>query len=878
MQIDFKSELLALQAKIINKNLYHDELIKIADLNAIEIDEYKIELAELFYETLKQIQLINAESIIKEFHNDVIRAFYNISLINSSNENHSSVFIINFLNILFRSRDEAKLLTKSCLVEDKLEILLRDLDPIKFIFNMVDENGKRYFPINKLLNEIIGDENFINTSIERYHLNVLKLAVEMYSITNDDPSKEFNYLISNCNLKFIKYLNGTSELIDTKDMSNFKKNNVMLFFDSENDKVLVRHESKNYFINKGEIEIEEEVNTRGLVIGYFCEYKIFGEVLSYHDAIIKKPVEFLKLVYEKGFKNVLLEKQIIKQKDGSFTPLNRFCKYDNWVIVGNNTEENSKVYLASHFYKSLEGERMYLFSIGSMNTPFNKISLGFCCKLLDYENISIDDLFCNVNSANWLQNNVARNWLNHVKDKKKSILYLLEYLLKSLEYCSKKSNLERLEFKKDCIIEVLPYYVDLDYVYMELGLPRTPSIVKGSIIQNDDVSIIDFSSKVNETIASKKYKDNTSISLNEVNVLDSTDLTLDLVGNICIFQSGDSWCTSLAFQNEFELVKDLEVINEKLLPADINDNISVNDYNKLKEIFKLHKQELLDIPIKDVDLDSLIQYRIAYNMVYNNIHKDNWNLYSNCFKKSFLMKFHDISSDEDFSIKQDNVLYVPKDRSQEDGVLKKIYNNYIRRNCRRDNDWWFAAPELTLNGGNYCINNNQIRTICFLFDNTLNGTATIRTLAVKLNKKDEWLEFVGSDESNQTVLTKKFNDDINKCDKYYCGGNEVSLEEIIRTNKPKLEICIYYGTVLGENTVNNFLQACNIFNFQVKVKKRVKDKRNCFEEEKKAFNLGDIDFYPVIREYNMPKKTALPKRCVGDTAKVITLLAQKREN
>ena len=242
------------------------------------------------------------------------------------------------------------------------------------------------------------------------------------------------------------------------------------------------------------------------------------------------------------------------------------------------------------------------------------------------------------------------------------------------------------------------------------------------------------------------------------------------------------------------------------------------------------------------------------------------------------MKFHDISSDEDFSIKQDNVLYVPKDRSQEDGVLKKIYNNYIRRNCRRDNDWWFAAPELTLNGGNYCINNNQIRTICFLFDNTLNGTATIRTLAVKLNKKDEWLEFVGSDESNQTVLTKKFNDDINKCDKYYCGGNEVSLEEIIRTNKPKLEICIYYGTVLGENTVNNFLQACNIFNFQVKVKKRVKDKRNCFEEEKKAFNLGDIDFYPVIREYNMPKKTALPKRCVGDTAKVITLLAQKSEN
>lgn len=89
--------------------------------------------------------------------------------------------MIDFLNDLYQRRKN--LSSKINVSQDELVILLKDLEPIKFIFLLCDQDGDRYFPINRLLSNIVMDPTFINTKIEPYHINLLQLAVEMYKVT-----------------------------------------------------------------------------------------------------------------------------------------------------------------------------------------------------------------------------------------------------------------------------------------------------------------------------------------------------------------------------------------------------------------------------------------------------------------------------------------------------------------------------------------------------------------------------------------------------------------------------------------------------------------------------------------------------------------------
>ena len=168
---DFESDLYAINANPENDELCGKVLKKLADWNITESSEDREMVADLFYSVLKSIQLIKDNEIIEGLHNDVILAFDNINQIAKTGKDSSSLILIDFLNELYQRR---KILSFDIeLSQEELVVLLSDLEPVKFIFLLCDQDGDRYFPVNRLLGNIILDPLFINTKIELYHVNLL---------------------------------------------------------------------------------------------------------------------------------------------------------------------------------------------------------------------------------------------------------------------------------------------------------------------------------------------------------------------------------------------------------------------------------------------------------------------------------------------------------------------------------------------------------------------------------------------------------------------------------------------------------------------------------------------------------------------------------
>ena len=228
---EMKVYLKVIQSKVVDECLCKDILKKISLLNVTEMSKDRMLIADLFCSVLQAIQ----ENKINELEKEIIEAFKNISQIARTGKENSSLVIIDFLNHLYQHRNYVH--QKIDISQDEILILLKDMEAIKFVLLICDEDGERYFPANRLLSNIVLDVNFINSRIEPYHINLLQLAVEMFKITGEvDPQEQFERLINTCNLHFIRYLDGTSTRIDTIDMTNYKYNNVMVFYNEREKK------------------------------------------------------------------------------------------------------------------------------------------------------------------------------------------------------------------------------------------------------------------------------------------------------------------------------------------------------------------------------------------------------------------------------------------------------------------------------------------------------------------------------------------------------------------------------------------------------------------------------------------------------------------
>lgn len=885
--IELESDLHAVNSGNKDEYLYRKVLCNIKSLDVTDLSEERELIAELFYQTLRAIQSIENVENAEKFHDDIIEAFENIKLIGKTNQSCNCLAIIDFLNELnLKMNNQTYNIELEC---KKLHILIRDLEPIKFIFKIRDDSDRRYFPINNLLGNIISDSEFFTNKIETYHIYIIQLALELFENISQDIKLKLKELVNNYNLKFINYLDSSCKRIDTKDMMNFTNNQVMVFYNGLEKKILIRHVKKEYFLdNNHQFKIESEKNTQNMEIAYFIELDIDGTPINYSTAIKESPMEFLKLVYEGNYRNIFIDDMIVKKTNGNFEPLNPFCKKDDWIIKKSDTKyESGEKYPKHSFLDVIKEMRYFLFSIDKNRNEMDQISFGLCIYLLEQKCIKIDDLFKKADYDDWAQNIIISNWVQNNANKVEAIELILKKYLQDLDYCKDypgdefKTNLFNISNFIDC----LPYNFNLDWIYSTLNMPKTPSLYIGTVFEDKNGEyLIDICSRQNKTLAKIENEEVKNFSQKDVLFYEHEDVS-DFFGNELnryFVKDGDKWYSSAELQNVYKLIIQVEFKNNNTIKRDMNVKIHNIAFNELKKIFDLHRKELCDISIKKIDYNSLIKIRLLNNLVLNKIDNTNFEYYFNIFYKQQKLEFSQVIKVPYFSDEKDGVLVVPKDSIQEDSVLRKVYETYVRKDAVRDTDWWFSVNKLNKIENCFHINGKKIDTIRFLFDNTERGTATIRVLAMYLGFEQFWIKFKENkykSHSNIANIDRYIESQKQKCNKYKCGESIVEVSEIFKCNNPKIEVCIFYGTSEGIELIEEFLRFCGFKDDQVQIycANVINANASDINEECKNLKIEYKDIYIVIREFNMPKKYLLPLGAVGNADCIYTLLVQKKE-
>ena len=423
--------------------------------------------------------------------------------------------------------------------------------------------------------------------------------------------------------------------------------------------------------------------------------------------------------------------------------------------------------------------------------------------------------------------------------------------------------------------------------YELLDMPDEPGIFVGTISYEGDGSYyIDFLPRANKSMAKNNHSEISGIYSTDVILLGDTDpeeIFQDQMIGYFVMKEG-KWFFDTALQNVLKIIVNIELLNSYLISEQI---ISIFTENKCHPIFlimELHAEELLDVDIAKMDKESMFRYRLLHNILYNHIDGDTADDYINIFLKHQQLSFEGIGKDAFFANDDSNTLIVPKDKLIADAVLRKVYNKYIRKHSKRDDLWWYSPEEISCVDDEFYRNGHRINVIRFLFDNTEHGTATIRTIASNIDKEQEWVEF-------EAMRTKKSEDELReKIDRqrraaptYTMGDTVVKPKDVYAANFPKIEVHSYFGTDKGDAHIKAFLEYCGISNENYSVSHSHDILYMADRVEKECENLGldyehNKNIYIVIREFNMTKRTLLPKGSVGDAENVITLFVKKGEN
>lgn len=113
-----------------------------------------------------------------------------------------------------------------------------------------------------------------------------------------------------------------------------------------------------------------------------------------------------------------------------------------------------------------------------------------------------------------------------------------------------------------------------------------------------------------------------------------------------------------------------------------------------------------------------------------------------------------------------------------------------------------------------------------------------------------------------------------KCD----DGRIVNVEDVILKNKPIIEAHSYFGTEEGDKNIREFLVFCGFQEreFSVSHNKEIINKSSLVKEECEKLGLDyNENIYVIIREFNMPQLSLLPRGTVGKADRVVTLLVRK---
>lgn len=758
---ELKSYLQALQAGKYEENVVLETIKQLNSCGPQGLSEHRNLVAAVYCQLLQYCQSMYEADVPEETVENLLRVFESIEQIcveaTEEEKKDSNLITVWFLHELKIRKELGNVWNiDDDVLSESILVLLQELGSIYFVFE-IKKNGQYVFPIHDMIAKVVGNPGFVdsNNPLGNYQVHILQLAVRLFK-NSDDQQKILQTLIDQCNLKFINYLHSSGYIIDTLELLNNQKNGVMIFYNKENSKVLIRNKNKDYFLPPPsekikELTVEEEKDYHNNKIGFFIEYNLDQKdlLIDYSDMLENKygRESFLRLVFDKKTYNILFEDSIIKCADGSFQPVNPFCYNDPFVIKGHLRDKNGKCYDKNHFLDALSRYRSSALKI-SGECIMNRVSFGLAVLLLQKENTGVDALRLNEFVDNkWYQSQLLKNWTESCRDSIEAIKFITDRWQRENDYCVRLSSSRKRTGEKnieDHEIEALDFYPlkdESDWIYLILGCenPTNWYVFHGKIQENDEDEFL-FGVDLTYNIGGKRFSQDTgqtALFVKIENVKDSEGLLSNIggAGEEYYFLYDNSHHQGIILeQSILKMLSAIERIQEKnQLTLETVSKINVMQYREIVSRMRLQEAALCESS-KDIfcDFDSQVYYRLVHNLLWARINKDNISSYLRIINNHQKLEFKDIKRDEKFMRKDVSTLYVPKDSRESDSVLTSIYENYLKsKSVRESNDLYDPWFDLQQNG--YYHNGEYIKKIMFLCDNFESGAATIRMLKAYLN-------------------------------------------------------------------------------------------------------------------------------------------------
>lgn len=865
------------------KDLTEEQIKGIIDnfesvLNTDYIDKNKIHVAETFVALVEHIQ--RKYQIISEipesFRNSIIKIFRNIHNIAGTADEidaqNGEIVLMKFLSHLWihNSIQGDGDLSNNHDIDGILGSVTDDLEKMAFLFDM-ESDGKYYFPIDRMLVGVIHDSNFLNKGrLQTKDYYALKLAVRFFK-KGSASENDLHMLIGDCNLKFIEYLNPDSRLIDTKTMLNYKKNEVMVFWNSKSNKVLIRHNRKGYFIEDileqiGGGIVDETTIDKKTIIGSYVEFNAnqLDKVIN-HEKLLADVAGRKRLLelFFCGYKNIFLPDALKESEEGEISPINPFTGNDGYVI------KDEDAFCLADSLKAFD-EYTNLSLLQSRKCVLDRVSMGAYLRLMSINPDRWEDLLKEYSEDGFYQWQMVHRWLD-ISDRPLADLGKLAVpLYKELQYCTvdKKasgesvSGVRNYEISRQSFFPLKEdYHVLLSYFHTDFSGGDT-EIVRGVIRDSVDVVLIDDTSP--KKISLEQIEDDEGIV---DTIADGNVYLVENAGKMYVYD-----------QDVLKAIWGLKELFEMCLDYETASAVTVVRYEKVVSAMKLHKEGLSEaasqvypVCIEGIDcFEDQAYYRILHNMIRYGIKTDSVDDYFSVFEGHGILEFSDITKDEYFQLADEGTLYVPKDAYAADGVLASVFDHYITARSTR-NAVHLYDPVIGLgNDGKYTRKGKKINKIVFLFDNFEGGTATIRCISAYLDipSTDDGPKV---EKARQRTVAFHLNED---------NQMPVRLKDVLSENGCEMEVHAFYGTGEAVTQIDDFLEKNGIKHRKSTYFHEIAAKMEKIDPQIRKIFVGqkvESGKYAVIREFNMTKVNAFPNEMISNPQKAITLFIKKPE-
>lgn len=801
----------------------------------------------------RSVAYLPQDDIPEEVKNLLLNAFLNIRTMANQRNGTSELRTIYLLNQVYQSNAKTEY---DEIIEEDFELLLDNLEKIRILFRIVDDNADEYFPISSLLFNLIDCDNLVRDIRKVKTIQALMLALQIFDKSKYPKQfEDIQNIVHEKELKFIEYLfDGASRLGGDEWKCNYEKNGTLVLYDAKNSSILIRNINREYFEIDKNIqdiynfsEVHEEKNEEETGMAYYVEYPMsnFDPVDLVNEFSIvnnrNSILQILKLIYEDKYYNILLEHSLFRDSK-NVRPINPFAKNDMYTIIDGNSVSDGLVEVSKWLKKyglvRLAGNGIQIVNLGTF------ISLEKICTV-KFELLGIDD-----ESINFTE--LLVNWVRNCPNKRASFNIFLKEYTEELKYIYEMEDLFNKNFEDDYF---MPYSIDsklideLDFDGIISAFPIRTFNVKKDFLEDSITISLDGG---DEDFSDYEIKDI------------SGDETRGLAGDIlaCVDEENHVLYTGVEVKQYTLLKEKISQLNSKSLNREVIDKIG--DFNvfqivKMMNCFEIaFKRIHPGIPMIDI-----ARYRLAHHLLLLKLDQDKVTPWIELLNSHEIVEYSFVNSLPHNG--EQGVLYVPKDRSRSQSTFKHIYEKYISNPLKRDVIDIYDQ-KITLEADGYYVGHEKITKVVFLFDLIQNGKATKDMLDYYLNKN--------SVEDNIHIV-------------FYCNDKKVSVAEIIEMNNEcEVEVYAIYSGEGGRKKVQEYLnkklvcRKCTVLE-PLKNLSRVLSKED--DELCKSIYKGRLGgkIYPgdyiVIREYNQPKHNIMSDD-IMKLEKVTALFCKRAEN